>query len=251
MANLTARRLNEAGWAGRGEGSQGGGRFPQSGDGQSLGKLPGRGGALGNRRALGASDCGPHHQFGMRPALFPVDMLSRRWPLDCWTWLGHITGVNYYQHMLTDLRQREAVLVAELERCRKLQAAITPLIPQNDEASVYALGRATWESLAHVTSVSSSGAPPEPSNLSVFKIATTSPPTLADLAYAVLKEAGRPLPLKKVVQGVQARGGGRGKPLDKVRSSLVPALRRNPERFEVSRRGVYALREWKIEEKKE
>jgi len=70
--------------------------------------------------------------------------------------------------------------------------------------------------------------------------------TLADLAYQALREAGRPLPLKQLIEAVRQRGGGKDQTVKQLRSSLVPSLRRRTDLFDSQRRGFYGLQEWKL-----
>jgi HB1/ASXL restriction endonuclease-like protein with HTH domain len=149
--------------------------------------------------------------------------------------------MNVYTQMLASLKVREAELVAELERLHALQAAVKPLAASEEPSeSPIPAKIAIHQSAPHPATGS---APTIQGDLKWVSKA----PTLADLAYAVLKEAGRPLPLKKILEGVQARGGGKGKSVSQLRASLVPSLRRKTTVFDGSRWGFYGLLEWRIE----
>jgi len=140
--------------------------------------------------------------------------------------------------MLSDLQRREAELLAELKNVKALQAAVKPLL-SNDATS------RPHQAPAQTIAVQQTTGASQPDQYTQLKIIAERR-TLADLALLSLREAGRPLPLKQLLQAVRARGGGKDRTVEQLRASLVPTLRRRKE-FTSERRGFYGLREWKVE----
>lgn len=143
--------------------------------------------------------------------------------------------MNHYSEMLAEIAGREAELVAELDRVRELKNALETLATLDSTRK-----RPRQRQPLGIQQTSTGGAAAGPSAIKV----TMRRSTMADLAYQVLAEAGQELPLKKLMAGVQVRGGGQGRNAVQLRGSLVPTLRRRTDLFASPRRGFYGLREW-------
>jgi len=71
--------------------------------------------------------------------------------------------------------------------------------------------------------------------------------SLTELAAQVLREAGKPMHIKQIVRGIQAKGVRTDQTYDSLRASLVSSIHRLADRGEMFRRkgqGVYALIDW-------
>jgi hypothetical protein len=77
-------------------------------------------------------------------------------------------------------------------------------------------------------------------NIEAFK------PTLATVAEDVLRDAGQPLPLKKIVEGVRSTWHWKNRSPKSIRASLTPTLRRRTDVFDSPKRGFYGLQSWKV-----
>ena len=147
--------------------------------------------------------------------------------------------MNLYTQMLADLRRREAELLSELKNVKALQAAVKPLTASGRGVALRAVPQEP------LTIQQTSGAQPDASAIYTQLKVMAERRTLAELAAQALRDAGKPLPLKQLIQAVRERGGGKDQTVKQLRSSLVPSLRRRLDLFTAERRGFYGLKEWK------
>lgn len=125
---------------------------------------------------------------------------------------------DIFTRTVSVLEAREQELLRELEQVRKAKHALQPLSPQARTATT---------------------------NLATMRFEMTSAPEVSfvEMARRVLVNAGAPLGIRQLVEGVRIGGLGRGKTFEEVRASLTPALIRRRDLFVKLKRGVYGLRE--------
>lgn len=127
---------------------------------------------------------------------------------------------DFYAQTMASLEARERELMLELEKVRAMRAALKPLERSNGGAT----GQAPGATVVRL-------------NLD----RDIRPKSLAEAARRVLVNAGRPLHIRTIIEGVQIAGLMRGRSFEAIRASLTPTLIRRRDLFVKIGRAVYGL----------